>query len=140
MYVLPHISYITDECTLGSQKLGTIWAGTPAIQQEWFAACDFSGRNWHLTYSIYVFIWLKEITLFVKYITFVILLYLRVPLKWLLLFHLRIGGRKGRNLAWALYPYHTFLTYLQELKQLCLIYYLQKKKKKNLKEIHSISF
>lgn len=44
-----------------------------------------------------------------KYITFVILLYLRVPLKWLLLFHLWIGGRKGRNLAWALYPYHTHI-------------------------------
>lgn len=31
-----------------------------AIQQEWFTACHLCDTNWHLTYSIYVCIYLVE--------------------------------------------------------------------------------
>lgn len=76
-----------------------------------------------------------------KYITFVILLYLRVPLKWLLLFHLRIGGRKGRNLAWALYPYHTHIFNLSPGTETALSDLLfTKKKKKILKKFIAFHF
>lgn len=74
VYVLPYVSYITDESILGSQGLGYDMTRYMEIQQEWFTVCHLCETNWHLTYSIYVCIWLKDITLFVKYITFVILL------------------------------------------------------------------
>lgn len=74
VYVLPYASYVMNESILGLQRLCYNMTRYRAIQQEWFTACHLCERNWHLTCSTTVCIWLKEITLFVKYITFVILL------------------------------------------------------------------